>query len=147
MPDSSGLYDCGGVGLLFSHLSVTSELLQWFYIAFIMGRKKSIIWFLFFKNDKGGEKFSKMKVGESCSQAWELEGTRRTNWERARADLDSPGSPNSPRGEGARHMSNFEVTRLQREADVHQGPAILGGKSSTLDTKVAWTQSLEKWPV
>ena len=89
-----------------------------------------------------------MKVGESCSQAWELEGTRRTNWERARADLDSPGSPNSPRGEGgARHMSNFEVTRLQKEPDVHQGPAILGSEGSTLDAKVTWTQSLEKWSV
>lgn len=27
-----------------------------------------------------------MKVGESSPQAWELEGTRRTNWETAQAD-------------------------------------------------------------
>ena len=40
-----------------------------------------------------------MKVGESCPQAWELEGTRRTNWETARADPDSHGSSNSLWGE------------------------------------------------
>lgn len=58
-----------------------------------------------------------MKVGESSPQAWELEGTRRTNWETARADpVMAPQTVSEE--ERARHMSNLGVTWLQEEPDM-----------------------------